>query len=417
MAIDPPKGEEPVPHAPAGTTMEELLKVTGVPVIGQDGELYYQLGHPVGSVKVRADLFDDFKTAETYLGQGKGPDGKCQEAIDLLYNMENPPKRDSGHWYVSDKYPPPIEIRPTDTAKNNAFNFSDPEHPSISWAPKGGFYNGTNPDGTPNVLSPAMGLLHESGHAVEWQQHEQRIYEQAKGYPAESPEAAVWDDPEERRNIEGLEHRVGAEHPGEGSRNNHHVDHDPDYKTRGPASLEPEPPHQRYGRHGAAQAGAHVNDDAVRWEPPGVAPKPPDQFTLEHEAQRSVARGTEFKPMAVTLNGQERGGGVITGGQLTGPAVVEDDVVTIRYTVGGRPQTLQAPTPGELDDLGTLGKNDTFKLQTDAKGQNAALTVESQTPERNFDHRLGPDAAKTFGEAGTRSITPRETADKGPALR
>jgi hypothetical protein len=102
---------------------------------------------------------------------------------------------------------------------------------------------------------------------------------------------------------------------------------------------------------------------------------------------------------------------------VSGPAIVKDGVVTLAYTVGGRPQTLVARTPGELDDLATLGKNDTFKLQTDAKGQNAALTVESQTPERNFDHRMGPDAAKTFGEAGTRSITPRETADKGPALR
>jgi len=380
--------------------MEQLLKVRGAPVIGQDGELYYQLGNPVGSVKVRADVFDDFKTAETYLGQGKGPDGKCQEAIDLLYNMENPPKRDSGHWYVADKYPPPIEIRPTDTVMHNGFNVDDPDHPYISWAPHGGLNNGKNPDGTPNVQSPAMGLLHESGHAVEWQQHEERIYEQLKDYPADSPEAA-WDNPEERRNIEGLEHRVGAEHPGEGSRNNHHGSRDSIYQTRGPASLEPDTPAppRRVGGHGVP-GGARATDDAVHWEP-----------------QHSAATAVEFKPMSVNLNGQERGGGVITGGQVSGPAIVKDGVVTLAYTVGGRPQTLVARTPGELDDLATLGKNDTFKLQTDAKGQNAALTVESQTPERNFDHRMGPDAAKTFGEAGTRSITPRETADKGPALR
>ena len=196
-------GSEPIARAPAGTTAASLLTPTGPPVDG-----FVQLG----KLHVEASIFDDFKKAQQYLA-------KSPEAVDQLYGLV--------HGRTE------VDVRPTRVG-NDEFGARD-GRPAISWAPQGALLN---TDGS--QLTPAMGLLHEEGHANRWLSDPAAFGRDAQPYPVGSADARTWTTPEERRNITGLEHRVGAA-LGEGRRDDHHGQ---PYTSRGPASIESEGHHR-----------------------------------------------------------------------------------------------------------------------------------------------------------------------------
>ena len=336
-----PEGSEPKPHAPAGTTMEHLLTPTGPNVKGSDGQEYVQLGNPVGSVRVQTALFDDFKKAEMHLGQSK-------EAVDTLYNLSNPPKRDSGHWYVSDKYPPPIEVQRGNTVNDDQFSWGTNKTPAITWAPNSGL-------ATPNgVQSPAMALLHETGHAVEWQQHEARINQNARDYNAKSPAAQRWTTPEERRNIEGLEARVARE-LGEPLRHDHGGYAVP---TRGPASRE------------------------------SPAPTPPPHVIDE--------TGHVNPPLAVSLNGSDKPGAISVKGKITG-FEDHDGVKSVEILDNrGTKQILRFNDPAAFDAAGQPVPNPLGKLAHEfEQGKNSDIRVDVDPSGRNVIATVGNNSLKS----------------------
>ena len=216
MAETPVPGSEPIASAPAGTTVAGLLTPTGPPVDG-----YVQLG----KLHVESAIFDDFKKAQEYLG-------KSPEAVNQLYGLV--------HGRTE------VDVRST-TVGNDEFGSRD-GRPAISWAPTGALLN-TNG----STLTPAMGLLHEEGHANRWLSNPTAYAHDAQPYPVGSANAQTWTTPEERRNITGLEHRVGAALH-EGERNDHHGQ---PYTSRGPTSIESE------GHHRVAERVAELKANGV----------------------------------------------------------------------------------------------------------------------------------------------------------
>jgi hypothetical protein len=336
------EGSEQKPHAPAGTTMEQLLKPTGPNVKGSDGQDYVQLGNPVGSLRVQTALFDDFKKAETYLGKSK-------EAVDVLYNLEHPPKRDSGHWYERDKYPPPIEVQHGNTVADDQFSWGTNKTPAITWAPNGGL-------GGPNgVQSPAMPLLHEAGHAVEWQQHEARINQNARDYKVGSPEAQRWTTPEERRNIDGMEARVARE-LGEPLRHDH-------------------------GGYAAATRGP------ISREAPAVGPPAPHVID---EAGHANPR------LGVSLNDGDKPGAISAKGKITG-FEDHDGVKSIEFLdTRGAKQTLRFNDPAGFDPAGNPVPNPLGKLANEfEQGKGSDFRVDVDPSGRNVIATVGPNSLKS----------------------
>jgi hypothetical protein len=219
-----PHGYEPRTHAPSGTTMEQLLAPAEP---SNDGFVHLQ-----GGVRVEAAIWDDFRRAETYLG-------RSQEAVDQLYHLTH--SADLAH---PDRG---VDIRATSLG-HNAFGAGPDNRPTISWAPHGA---SRNTDGS--AQSPAMALLHETGHATEWQSNTERYARNNADYPdPHSAEYLTWTRPEEQRNITGLENRVGRE-LGEGIRHDHQGSA---FLTRDATSREPEPARARIAHRVAELAAA-----------------------------------------------------------------------------------------------------------------------------------------------------------------
>jgi hypothetical protein len=179
----------------------------------------------LGKLHVESAIFDDFKKAQEYLG-------KSPEAVNQLYGLV--------HGRTE------VDVRSTGVGSDE-FGGRD-GRPTISWAPQGALLN---TDGS--QLSPAMGLLHEEGHANRWLSDPAAYGRDARPYPVGSAEARTWTTPEERRNITGLEHRVGAE-LGEGQREDHHGQ---PYTSRGPVSIESE------GHHRVAERIAELKAEGI----------------------------------------------------------------------------------------------------------------------------------------------------------
>ncbi len=218
-------GSEPIAAAPHGTTMAQLL----TPNANQPNDGYMHLG----TLRVERAIYDDFKAAQNDLGHGS------HEAVDQLYALEHART--------------PIDVRSTKVGQDE---FGAREgRPTISWAPHGALLN-TNG----STQSPAMGLVHEEGHATRWLAAPQQYNADSQKYPVGSSERATWTTPEERRNITGLEDRIGkALH--EGLRADHHGQ---GYSSRGPTSIESE------GVHRVSERIAHLAREGTSVPPVGL---------------------------------------------------------------------------------------------------------------------------------------------------
>jgi len=188
------KGADKLPNVADGVTVDTLLKH----VKEDDKYVYYQ-----GGLKVDKALAPDFEKAQQYLA--KSPEGLA--ALQALENAKG------GVTVVGA------------TDKNDYYDPRPTPH-EIHWDPKSAILNA---DGS--SISPAIGLLHEQGHAIEYANHPDR-------YVAQTGTANKrYDNAEEQRNIQGLEKRVATD-LGEGLRQDHGGI---PYRSLGPTSRAAEP--------------------------------------------------------------------------------------------------------------------------------------------------------------------------------
>ena len=184
-------GTEAFDKAPQGTTVEDLLK----PTKDVAGEPYVHFGN----LSVQRELVDDFKAAQAYLA-------KDPEAVDALYALENGKQ--------------PLTVDKINDGNDN-FNAG---RSRIQWDPKSALLNA---DGSKQT--PALGLLHEQGHALEYAR-DPTLFASQVGVANQR-----YDTGEEQRNITGLEDRALKYLPGEGGRADHGGIA---YVSKGPTSTE-----------------------------------------------------------------------------------------------------------------------------------------------------------------------------------
>jgi hypothetical protein len=324
--------------------MEDLLKPTGPNVKGRDGEMYVQLGEPPGALKVRDTLFEDFKKAETYLGQTK-------EGVDVMYQLSHPPANRPTGPGGKMEHPLPIEVRPVATVNGDQFHWGN--DPGIDWAPTGGLQNKNG-----STESPALMLAHETGHAGEWLNHPDRLAKDNVPYPVGSPDQK-WTTPEERRNIEGLEHRLGKE-LGEGRRDDHYG---VDLQTRGPDNRFP----------------AYLDPKSVTVD--GVGKSPSNAVNLEGTPTNIMHRNG-----ITTVDFDDKRGAHRT---LAFPDPIGKDAA-------GLP--VDHPLHDMVDRMEKSNERGTMKLAIDGKG--------------NFDYAVGNDKTLDRGHSGPGD--PKDLAPNDP---
>lgn len=170
-------GSESFANAPKGVTVETLL----VPTLDKPGDPYVHFG----SLRVERDLVGDFSAAQRYLA-------KDPEAVGALYAMQH------------EKNPLTVARIGDGDDKFQAL------HNTIRWDPHSALLNVNG-----SKQTPALGLLHEEGHALEFDRDPQRFAENV------SRESQRFTTAEEQRNIRGFEDRALRYLSHEGKRDDH----------------------------------------------------------------------------------------------------------------------------------------------------------------------------------------------------
>ncbi len=219
------KGSEPLPPVPAGTTIDTLLKPTkDVP-----GDTYVHFGN----LQVERALVGDFEAAQRYLA-------KDPEALSALRQLE------TGN------------VTTTVAKINDGQDGFTPSSHTISWDPKSATVN-TNG----SFQTPANGLLHEEGHAVE------ELLDPARKALQKGEKNQRYTNGEEQRVITGLETRAHDYLPGEGTRTDHGGRA---FDSKGPTSVEPV---ARGALTDPAQIRAELHEVRLILAIEGYTPPPP----------------------------------------------------------------------------------------------------------------------------------------------
>jgi hypothetical protein len=199
---------DPLPAPPKGTTLDQLLTPTG----NTNDPAYVHLGN----LLVERNHLADFEAAQRYLG-------RSPEAVSALYALEHAPQ--------------PVTLKSI-TDGNDRYNGAER---AIYWDPKSALLNA---NGT--AATPALGLLHEQGHAIEHALHPDQYIADV------STKNQRYNTAEEQRVITGLETRV-ARDLGEGTRKDHGGIA---YEVAGPTQVQALPGRALEGAVATAQLNA-----------------------------------------------------------------------------------------------------------------------------------------------------------------